>query len=163
MKAARSRDRPCDFPGCPELVLRVSQYCRHHLGVVHGAATARTFRCSAECQRMHARCPRCRCLCNGAHARRLRDGVCYQAGTTSCWSQLHAGAGDHLELWVATCLMCSRSTDWLVSPPPAGTCCSQCGSRMLDVEHTRVTAGLRLLGRRFRDTPEPESAVCQIG
>jgi DNA-directed RNA polymerase subunit RPC12/RpoP len=162
VKAARSRDRPCDYPGCTELVLRVSQYCRHHLGVVHGGATARTFRCSKACQAVHARCPRCRCLCNGAHARHLRDGVCYQAGAPSCWSALHAGAGDHLDLWVATCLMCSRTSDWLVAPPPPGTSCPQCGSRMLDVERTRVTAGIRLLSKRIRDTADFESAMSRI-
>lgn len=129
MKLGRLRDRACTFPGCDELVLRASTYCRHHLGVLHGAASARTFKCSIDCQRVHVRCPRCQCLSNGEHARRLRDGICYLRGASSCWSQLHAGRrGDHQVCWQVTCVLCSQSNDWEDGAPPVGTRCGHCGS-----------------------------------
>jgi hypothetical protein len=100
VKSSRLRDRPCSYPGCGELVRRTSTLCRHHLGVVHGRASARTFGCSAECQRQHVRCPRCQALCNGGHVRKLRDGVCYQPGAPSCFSQLHASLDSKMECWI---------------------------------------------------------------
>ena len=154
MKAARARDRPCSYPDCDELVRRSSEYCRHHLGVVHGASSARTFRCSAACQARHVRCPRCQTLTGGWHPRRLRDGVCYQHGAPSCWSQTHGGAEDeYLVAWTVTCIICSRATEFL-NAPPRGYHCEQCGSALLEAEGFRVMPGLRLLrGNLLRQPP----------
>jgi len=140
VRPSRLRDRPCAFEGCDEFVLRESQFCRHHLGVLHGAASARSYRCSPSCQREHARCPRCHCLTGGSHVRWLRDGLCYQPGAPSCWSQLHDGLDAARVVWLVTCVLCSRSSEWLIQPR-AHLYCRQCGSRLLEIEQLRVTAG----------------------
>jgi hypothetical protein len=139
VKPSRVRDRPCAYAGCEVLVLRASRYCRHHLGVLHGAASARTYSCSAECQRQHARCARCRCLCNGGHAWRLRDGLCYQPGMACCWSGLHAyQADDQAELWTLSCLLCGQTSEWRAIPS-GRLRCAQCGSGLLWAERRPVT------------------------
>lgn len=135
--------------------MRISQYCRHHLGVLHGKASGRTYACSAACQTRHSRCDLCRALCEGSHVRQRRDGLCYLDGSPSCWSALNARVGEFLELWVVTCLLCSRASSWLNAPPPRGTRC-YCGSLLLEAERSRVTAGLRQIAGRPR--PEPEYA-----
>jgi DNA-directed RNA polymerase subunit RPC12/RpoP len=129
MKPSRLRDRPCAYPGCTELVLRVSTYCRHHLGVLHGGASARTYSCSNACQRSHARCARCRCLCNGEHARVLRDGLCYQPGAPSCWSRANKDRPERAQAWTVSCLLCGRER--LEAMLPAELRCHGCGSRLL--------------------------------
>ena len=145
MKPSRLRDRPCGFTDCAELVLRASQYCRHHLGVLHGASSARTYACSAACQGAHVRCGRYRCLTGGSHVLRLRDGLCYRAGAPTCWSQAHAGLDESAVLWTVTCLMCGRSIEQLVRPPPPGSRCARCGGSILEAEARRVTTALQLV------------------
>jgi hypothetical protein len=131
------------------MVRRTSRFCRHHLGILHGSASARTYACSAACQLVHARCPRCHCLCNGGHVRQLREGLCYLAGAPNCWAQAHAPDGERLELWTITCVMCSRQQDLLrvqiAAPPHFAPQCAQCGSRLLEIERVRVTGNLRLV------------------
>lgn len=141
MKAARVRDRACGYPGCAALIRRTSTYCRHHLGVLHGAASARSYGCSSECQGVHRRCPRCGTLCGGGHARELREGLCYEAGQPSCWHQVLSAAAPSLG-WLVSCLACTRAMAWAPRLRP-GLRCAHCGSSMLVAERA-------LLGRVSR-------------
>jgi len=125
--------------------VRASTYCRHHLGVLHGNASARTFTCSVRCQARHVRCARCGCLCEGGHGRRVRDGLCYLAGAPCCWSERHGGA-QQLVAYEVDCLACGRISSWLQAAPGR---CSQCGSALLQIERTRVVAGLHVLPGGF--------------
>lgn len=145
MKPSRLRDRPCAYAGCPELVLRASHYCRHHLGVLHGGASARTYACSAACQTVHVRCGRCRCLTGGTHVLRLRDALCYRAGAPSCWSRANGGQDESVVLWTVHCLMCGRSGEQLIDPPRPGSRCGWCGGSILEAEARRVTTALQLV------------------
>lgn len=166
MRPSRLRDQYCAFAGCDVLVLRMSTYCRRHLGVIHGSKSGhRTFKCSAACQRKHKRCPSCEFLCNGSHSRKLRQGLCYIEGAPSCWSAKHGGQGEQLVRWTVTCLLCTRSSDHLTEPPPSGARCEHCGSALLVAEAMLVGGGLRLLrgSERLESSrgSRSESPLCQ--
>ena len=103
------------------------------------------------------RCARCHCLCNGSHPKRLRDELCYQAGAPCCWSQQHQEE-QHLVLWTVSCLLCSRSRDFL-GERPRQLQCDQCGSRLVEVERLNVTAGLRIIWAQAGQRYNPEAGT----
>jgi len=146
VKAARLRDRPCGYPGCEVLVLRASTYCRHHLGVLHGSASARTYTCSAQCREQHVRCARCRCLCNGGHAWQLREGLCYQPGLACCWARVHDRQDEPAERWLLSCLLCGATSEWLTMPR-GRLRCGQCGSSLLWAERRPSSIGPKVPAR----------------
>ena len=133
-RASRIRDKRCGYAACDQLILRQSTLCRHHLGVVHGHASSRTFTCSPECQRVHQRCsePTCLRLCGGNHKAVLRDGLCHMPGQIGCWATVY-NRGRPTRWWLVTCGMCSRAVESLARPCQ-GTACVHCGSLLLSAE-----------------------------
>jgi hypothetical protein len=152
-RASRIRDKVCTYiGGCTALILRQSSVCRHHLGVMHGEASARTYVCSAACQLVHQRCtaPSCGRLCGGGHPAELRDGLCYAPGQINCWSTTKGRA---IRWWLITCGMCSRSWTRERLPVQASRC-GHCGSIMLSAEPIVGWEAPRDLLARWPQTPK---------